>query len=73
MENWARRHDRSLRSEVLNRGGPVSACDHQTRSTIDQLADEIDVEGLVEVWEAALAAEWSGPDVWVDGDVAGSK
>jgi aminoglycoside phosphotransferase (APT) family kinase protein len=57
----------------FNRGGPVSAWDDQTRSTIDRLADEIDVDGLVEVWDAALAAEWSGPDVWVHGDVTGSN
>lgn len=57
----------------FNRGGPVSAWDEQTRSTIDQLADEIDAVGALEVWEAALAEQWSGPDVWVHGDVTGSN
>jgi len=25
------------------------------------------------VWDAALAAEWAGPDVWVHGDITGSN
>jgi aminoglycoside phosphotransferase (APT) family kinase protein len=57
----------------FNRGGPVSVWAEQTRTTIDQLTDEIDVVGAVQVWEAALAAEWTGPDVWVHGDVTGSN
>lgn len=57
----------------FNRGGAVSAWDEQTRATIDGLADEIDVAGATDVWDAALSAEWTGPDVWVHGDVAGSN
>lgn len=57
----------------FNRGGPVSAWDQQTRSAIDQCADEIDACGALEAWEAALAAEWSGPDVWAHGDITGSN
>lgn len=57
----------------FNRGGPVSVWDEQTRAAIDQLAHEIDVNVAVDVWEAALAAEWTGPDVWVHGDVTGSN
>jgi aminoglycoside phosphotransferase (APT) family kinase protein len=57
----------------FNRGGPVSEWDEQTRATIDQLAGEIDVDGALAVWDAALAAEWTGPDVWVHGDVTGSN
>jgi aminoglycoside phosphotransferase (APT) family kinase protein len=56
-----------------NRGGPVSAWDEQTRSIIGTLAGEIDVDGATEVWDAALAAEWEGPDVWVHGDITGSN
>jgi aminoglycoside phosphotransferase (APT) family kinase protein len=57
----------------FNRGGPVSVWDEQTRTAIGQLAGEIDVDGALGVWEAALAAEWTGPDVWVHGDVTGSN
>ena len=60
-------------SHSFNRGGPVSAWDEQTRATIDELGDEIDVEGATAVWEAALAHEWTGPTVWVHGDVTGSN
>lgn len=47
--------------------------DEQTRATIDELAGEIDAAGAAEVWDAALAAPWEGPDVWVHGDVTGSN
>jgi aminoglycoside phosphotransferase (APT) family kinase protein len=57
----------------FDRGGPVSVWDEQTRSIIDTLADEIDAGGALAVWEAATAAAWSGPDVWVHGDVTGSN
>jgi aminoglycoside phosphotransferase (APT) family kinase protein len=57
----------------FNRGGPVSAWDEQTRNTIDQLDGTIDADGALEVWEAALVANWNGPDVWVHGDVTGSN
>lgn len=55
------------------RGGPVATWDEQTRATIAELGGEIDHDGAMAVWEAALAAEWSGPDVWVHGDVTGSN
>jgi aminoglycoside phosphotransferase (APT) family kinase protein len=57
----------------FNRGGPVSAWDEQTRTNISILGDELDVDGAVGVWEAALAGEWRGADLWVHGDVAGSN
>ncbi|MHB1783999.1 MAG: aminoglycoside phosphotransferase family protein [Acidimicrobiales bacterium] len=57
----------------FNRGGPVSVWDDEVRSTIDLLAEEIDVDGALGVWDAALAEDWSGPDVWVHGDVTGSN
>lgn len=34
---------------------------------------EVDAAGAIEVWEAALAAPWAGPAVWVHGDVTGSN
>ena len=57
----------------FNRGGPVAAWDEQTRAAIAELGDEIDREGATAVWEAALAAKWNGPAVWVHGDVTGSN
>jgi aminoglycoside phosphotransferase (APT) family kinase protein len=57
----------------FNRGGPVSVWDEQTRTTIGELAGDIDADGALEAWEAALAAEWDGADVWVHGDVTGSN
>lgn len=57
----------------FNRGGPVAVWDEETRATIDELGDLIDRDGALAVWEAALAAEWHGPDVWVHGDVTGSN
>jgi aminoglycoside phosphotransferase (APT) family kinase protein len=60
-------------SHSFNRGGPVSVWDEQTRATIGELGNEIDVDGATEVWEAALAHEWTGPSVWAHGDVTGSN
>jgi aminoglycoside phosphotransferase (APT) family kinase protein len=57
----------------FNRGGPVSVWEDQTRKAIDELDGEIDVDGAIGVWESALATKWSGPDVWVHGDVTGSN
>ncbi len=57
----------------FNRGGPVHAWDAQTRAVIDALGDDIDARGAAEVWDAALSAPWSRPDVWVHGDVTGSN
>lgn len=51
----------------------MSAWDEETRSVIAQLVHEIDVVGATEVWDAALAVQWTGPDVWVHGDVTGSN
>ena len=48
-------------------------CLPTTRTTIDLLADEINRAGAIDVWAAALAEEWSGPDLWVHGDVTGSN
>ncbi|HTT88468.1 MAG TPA: aminoglycoside phosphotransferase family protein [Acidimicrobiales bacterium] len=56
-----------------NRGGRVSAWDEQVRSTIRQLADEIDVDGAIAVWDTALDTDWGGPDTWAHGDVTGSN
>lgn len=53
------------------RGGPVSTYDEETREAIDALA--VDAAAATRAWEAALAADWSGPAVWVHGDLAASN
>ena len=34
---------------------------------------EIDADAATEVWEAALAATWHGPAVWIHGDVTAAN
>jgi aminoglycoside phosphotransferase (APT) family kinase protein len=52
------------------RGGSLQAVDAETRQAIAVLADEIDVDAALAVWDAALAApEWTYPHVWVHGDL----
>ena len=34
------------------------------------LKGRVDVDTASEVWEAALAATWYGPPVWLHGDVS---
>jgi aminoglycoside phosphotransferase (APT) family kinase protein len=60
-------------SHSFCRGGPVSTWDRETRDAISALDTEIDAVAATEVWEAALAAKWQGPPVWVHGDVTGSN
>ncbi|MDO9433152.1 MAG: aminoglycoside phosphotransferase family protein [Pseudomonadota bacterium] len=52
------------------RGGPLSTYDAETRQAIEVLGDRIDGEAATQVWAAALAATWTGPPVWVHGDVS---
>jgi aminoglycoside phosphotransferase (APT) family kinase protein len=44
--------------------------DVETRQTIAALDGLIDTEAATAAWDAALAAPWPGPPVWVHGDVA---
>lgn len=52
------------------RGGPLAIYDIETRQTIADLGDRIDVDAVTKVWEAALDATWQAKPVWVHGDVA---
>ncbi len=52
------------------RGGPLAVWDSQTRDAIAALEGEVDTGCARQVWEAALAAVWEGPPVWVHGDVS---
>ncbi|NSW53948.1 MAG: aminoglycoside phosphotransferase family protein [Anaerolineae bacterium] len=51
------------------RGGPLSVYDRETRDAM-VLAGRIDTGRAAAIWEAALAATWEHPPVWVHGDVA---
>lgn len=55
------------------RGGPLSTYDTETKATIGELADEIDIAAVTQVWEAAISSTWSRRPVWVHGDVAPSN
>ena len=52
------------------RGGPLARADESTRAAGAALRDAIDVDAALAVWEAGVRARpWSGPDVWVHGDL----
>jgi aminoglycoside phosphotransferase (APT) family kinase protein len=52
------------------RGGPLAPYDGVTRAAMAHLDGLIDVRRALAVWQAAVSAEpWSGPPVWVHGDL----
>jgi aminoglycoside phosphotransferase (APT) family kinase protein len=55
------------------RGSPPTIYDRDARDAISALAGEIDADAATEVWEAAIAARWHGPPVWLHGDVTASN
>jgi aminoglycoside phosphotransferase (APT) family kinase protein len=55
------------------RGGPLTVYDAETLGAILALRGEVDGKAATDVWEAALAAKWTGPPVWVHGDVTASN
>jgi aminoglycoside phosphotransferase (APT) family kinase protein len=52
------------------RGGPLTTYDSETRCAIRSLGGEVDARAVSAVWEAGLAAIWSGPPVWIHGDLS---
>jgi len=53
------------------RGGPLVKRDQETRAAIAALDGEVDIDAVTAAWDEALAAPaWSGPPVWVHGDLA---
>jgi aminoglycoside phosphotransferase (APT) family kinase protein len=52
------------------RGGSLTTYDAETRAAVTALGDRIDGAAATAVWDAALAAHWSGPPLWFHGDVA---
>ena len=52
------------------RGGPLAQRDEPMRDAIAALRDELDTDAVTALWEEALAASvWSGPSVWIHGDL----
>src|SRR5699024_9637651 len=52
------------------RGAPLAEGDDQVRRSISQLGDRIDGAAALRSWEASLhAPAWTGPEVWVHGDL----
>jgi len=52
------------------RGGPLTVYDAETRQAIAALDGVIDTRAVTDLWETALAAAWSGPPVWLHGDMS---
>lgn len=52
------------------RGGDLGVYDAETRQCLVALDGQIDRQAACAVWEAALAASWAGPPLWVHGDIA---
>ena len=52
------------------RGGLLEVYDTETRRTVAVLHDDISANEALALWDAARAAQWLGPAVWVHGDVA---
>ena len=52
------------------RGGPLVTYDAETRRAIAALEAQVLAAAVTEVWEAALAAPWTAPPVWVHGDIS---
>lgn len=55
------------------RGGPLATWSDQVDQALDVLGPEVPVGAIRDLWRAGLDAEWSGPPVWVHGDVVGSN
>jgi aminoglycoside phosphotransferase (APT) family kinase protein len=53
-----------------HRGGPLLVWDAETRGAAPRVLGPDQATAALELWEAALATRWSGPDRWLHGDVA---
>ncbi len=54
----------------FQRGGPLASYDGETRAALAALRGRIDTAAASRLWDAALAAYWTGPALWLHGDVA---
>jgi aminoglycoside phosphotransferase (APT) family kinase protein len=55
------------------RGGSLSTYDRETRDAIRVLHGRVDTDACTRVWDAALAATWTGRAQWLHGDVAATN
>ncbi|MET1003622.1 MAG: aminoglycoside phosphotransferase family protein [Acidimicrobiia bacterium] len=54
----------------FKRGVPLATRDTRTRQAIDEARDELNVDAVTSVWDAALATPiWAGPPKWIHGDL----
>ncbi len=60
-------------SHSFYRGGALATYDAQTRAAIDVLSHGSSASQLLDVWDSALASDWSRLPVWVHGDVTASN
>jgi len=52
------------------RGGPLATYADEAMRAMAVLADELDLDAVSAVWEAAMASEWVRPPVWFHGDIS---
>ncbi len=52
------------------RGGSLAVYEPQFRKAMDALDGRINVAAAVSAWESGASAHWTGPPVWVHGDIA---
>ncbi len=52
------------------RGTSLLRYDQETRTSIDELKEEIDTHLAIRIWEDAISSEWERRPVWFHGDVA---
>jgi len=52
------------------RGGSLEVYDEETQRSIGILKGDIDSDAVMSLWSDAVTPAWSGPPVWVHGDVA---
>ncbi|MFG1810943.1 aminoglycoside phosphotransferase family protein [Streptomyces sp. NPDC049040] len=57
----------------FQRGAPPAFYDGETRAALDTLGGLVDTARATAVWDAALAAGFTGPPVWFHGDIAGGN
>jgi aminoglycoside phosphotransferase (APT) family kinase protein len=57
-------------SHSFYRGAPLITYDNETRQAIAALKGKIDIDVITEIWEKAIATQWTNPPVWVHGDIS---